>query len=60
MPFLSGLEAVKEIKAYYTTTVWPTHEDGAQCALPTFCLFTVYRFMKFKEHALEQGVNYVI
>lgn len=54
MPQLNGLEAVNEIKSFYNTT------EPRLTNLPTFVMFSVHQFRKFKEYVLERGVDYTI
>ena len=75
MPMMTGLEAIKEIRALYSTInarIWHaalnqtraetgSPKTGIQyIRLPKFALFSVHKNKAFEEFAMERGVDYFV
>lgn len=66
MPYMNGVEVVKEVTKFYNTMNWrlepqqPIYEPVKAEILPTFCMFSCHSFKGFREHVLSQGVDYII
>ena len=75
MPMMTGLEAIKEIRALYRTINariklaalnQPSAETGSEktgikyVRLPKFALFSVYKNKVFEEFAMERGVDFIV
>jgi CheY-like chemotaxis protein len=73
MPFMTGVEAINEIRAFYSiqnarirqvrNSIMTKDNNNVrlrEMSMPTFIMFSVHKTRIFQEYCMEHGVNYVI